>query len=217
MEDRHRHPRQVRAVYDRIGAHFSRTRTHAWPDVRAFVDAAPAAGTALDVGCGNGRHAALLAGRARRVLCLDASRTLLGEARDRGDGDGFDAALVQGDAAALPLADRTVDLALYVATIHHLPDRTSRVASLDELARVLVEGGCALVSAWSTEHERFDRDDAGFDTTVDWTLPDGRTVPRFYHIYAPAEFREDLAASRLAVADTFVSAGNCYGVVRGPP
>jgi len=81
-----------------------------------------------------------------------------------------------------------VDLAVYVATLHHLPTRESRIASLDELARVLSPRAAALVSAWSTEHDRFDADE-GFDTTVDWTLPGGETVPRFYHVYDPAEFR----------------------------
>jgi hypothetical protein len=76
------------------------------------------------------------------------------------------------------------------------------------------------VSAWATVHDRFSEQsgdaDEGFDTYVDWTLPGGETVPRFYHIYAPAEFRTDLAASRLTPLDTFVSSGNCYAVV-GPP
>ena len=61
-------------------------------------------------------------------------------------------------------------------------------------------------------HDRFDRDD-GFDTTVDWTLPGGETVPRYYHIYSPAEFEADLAASDLVPIDVRVSSGNCYAVV----
>jgi len=168
--------------------------------------------TALDVGCGNGRHAELLAERADRVLALDASRGLLDAARERAAARDFDPDLLAGDAARLPLCDGCVDLAVYVATLHHLPTRESRIASLDELARVLSPGAAALVSAWSTEHDRFDADE-GFDTTVDWTLPGGETVPRFYHVYDPAEFRADLDASALAVEDAFVSSGNCYAVV----
>ena len=68
------------------------------------------------------------------------------------------------------------------------------------------------MSAWSTEHDRFDRE-AGFDTTVDWTLPGGDTVPRYYHIYSPTEFEADLSASALDVVDVDVSSGNCYAVV----
>ena len=142
------------------------------------------------------------------------SRGLLAQARERVAGTDARTAvrLVQGDAASLPVSTKTVDLAVYVATLHHLPSRELRVASLDELARVLAPAGRALVSAWSTAHDRFDAED-GFDTTVDWTLPGGERVPRFYHIYSPEEFRADLDESGLVPVDVFVSSGNCYAVV----
>jgi ubiquinone/menaquinone biosynthesis C-methylase UbiE len=191
--------------------------------VESFVATAPVAGDdrqslALDVGCGNGRHAELLAGVADRVVGVDASLEMLGEARRRAADGGFDLDAVQADAGTLPVRDGRVDLAVYVAAIHHLHPRARRVASLDELARVLAPGGRALVSAWSTTHGRFadvEAGEDGFDTTVDWTLPDGERVPRYYHIYAPTEFGADLDASRLAVHETFTEEGNCYGVV-GP-
>ena len=138
-------------------------------------------------------------------------------AGERGLDVGAAATVVQGDAATLPLGSGEVDVALYVAAIHHLPDRETRRGSLDELARVLAPGGRGLVSAWSTAHDRFDAPaeaTEGFDTTVDWTLPGGETVPRFYHIYAPAEFEGDLAASALTVEETTISSGNCYARVR---
>jgi ubiquinone/menaquinone biosynthesis C-methylase UbiE len=220
MSDR----RGVRETYDRIAAHFSQTREYAWPEVREFVEEArPTAvppgsdrgGTALDLGCGNGRHAAVLAERSDRVVGADLSRPLLAIARRRAVERGYsDAlALVQADATALPLADDAVALATYVATIHHLPSRRARVASLDELARVLAPGGHALVSAWSVTHSKFDAA-SGFDTTVDWTLPDGETVARFYHVYDPDEFERDIRSSALDAERIYESEGNCYARVR---
>jgi len=212
MEDRSR--AGVRQTYERIGDHFSKTREYAWPEVRSFVDDAADAGLAVDIGCGNGRHAELLADVADRVVGLDASRALLGAAQER-VGDRVE--LVLGDAARLALAADTVDLAVYVATLHHLPTAGDRQASLAELARVLAPGGRALISVWSTAHDSFDASadaDTGFDTTVDWTLPGGETVPRFYHIYAPAAFERELAESALATESFELSSGNCYAVVR---
>ncbi|WP_424004184.1 class I SAM-dependent methyltransferase [Haloarcula salina] len=203
----------VRRTYEDIGAHFSKTREYAWPEVESFVDESPSCTTALDLGCGNGRHAELLTDVADRVVGLDASRALLTAATER---VGDEVALVQGDAVELPLADDCIDLAVYVATLHHLPSRDARRASLDELARVLAPGGRALVSAWSTAHDRFDAEadaESGFDTTVDWTLPRGETVPRFYHVYAPSEFERDVADSDLRLVSVELSSGNCYGVV----
>ncbi|MFB6271233.1 MAG: class I SAM-dependent methyltransferase [Halobacterium sp.] len=211
QSDDGRGERAVHETYDRIATHFSKTREYAWPEVEEFLDGRTAT-VAVDVGCGNGRHTELLADCADHAVGLDASTGLLREASERATERGFDASLVAGDAARLPLRDDATDLAVYVATLHHLRSRSARVASLDEIARVLTPDGAALVSVWSTEHDTFDRDH-GFDTTVDWTLPGGETVPRFYHVYDPQEFRDDLDASALAVQDAFVSSGNCYAVV----
>ena len=211
-------------TYDRIAEHFSATREYPWPEVRSFLDdqADPAVSRSepaenrptrgLDLGCGNGRHAEAMAAFVDRVVALDASRGLLEQARERATERGFAAELVQGDAASLPLRADCVSVAVYVATLHHLRPREARVASLSELARVLAPGGRAIVSAWSVEHDRFDREE-GFDTTVDWTLPGGERVPRFYHVYDADEFEADLAESALSAVDSFVSSGNCYAVV----
>jgi SAM-dependent methyltransferase len=205
----------TRRTYDRIATEFAATRATPWPEVTEFLDGRTGE-VALDLGCGNGRHAEPLAERARVVLAADLSRELLAVARDRAHERGYADALaaVQADAATLPLRAATVDLAVYVAALHHLRPRARRVRSLDELARVLAPGGRALVSAWCVTHDRFDAD-AGFDTHVDWTLPDGERVPRFYHVYDLDEFRADLAASALSIRSAFVSSGNCYAVV-GP-
>lgn len=214
----------VRETYERIGSHFASTREYAWPEVEEFVAEAAAERSpdrALDVGCGNCRHAETLSAHAGRVVGVDVSRSLLAEGRARAVANGFAdrLALVQADATRLPLPADSIDLAVYVATLHHLPARADRRRSLDELARVLRPDGRALVSAWSTAHDRFEdasaADSTGFDTTVEWTLPGGEPVDRFYHIYAPAEFERDLEASRLALLDWEISSGNCYARVAG--
>ena len=168
----------------------------------------------LDVGCGNGRHAESLSAAADRVVGVDVSAELLRTARERANEHEIDPRphLIQADAASLPVRSGAVDVAVYVATLHHLRPRSRRVASLSELSRVLAPGGRALVSAWSTAHDRFDAD-SGFDTTVPWTLPGGESVPRFYHIYDPAEFAADIRESGLGLVASTVSSGNCYAVV----
>jgi len=205
--------RDVRRTYERIATHFAETRPEPWAEVASFLEGR-SGDVGLDVGAGNGRHAELLAARVDRVIALDASRAAVGTALDRAAERAFELGACLGDAARLPVRGSVVDLAAYVATIHHLPTREGRIASLDELARVLAPGGTAIVSAWSVSHGRFDRESA-FDTEIDWTLPDGETVPRFYHVYDLGEFEADLAESALCVAEVFESHGNCYGVVEG--
>jgi len=206
----------VRAVYDRIADHFASTRAYPWPEVESFVTTVAdngGLGRALDIGCGNGRHTQLLAEHGADAVGLDVSRGLLSTAATRQAEQSFSAALLQGDAAHLPFADDTVSTAVYVATLHHLRPESTRRRSLAELGRVLQPGGLAVVSAWSTAHDRFDAETA-IDTTIEWTLPGGETVDRYYHIYDPDSFRVALAAVEgidpLSVA---VSSGNCYAIV----
>lgn len=200
----------VRATYERIGRHFAQTRVSPWPEVEEFL-AGRTASAAVDIGCGNGRHSELLAAVADRVLALDASQTMLETARERLAPDS-NVGLLAGDATALPLTSTSVDIALYVATLHHLPSETGRAESLVELERILRPDGAALVSAWSTTHDRFE-ERTGFDTTVDWTLPDGSVVDRFYHIVDPSEFETLLEESPLSVTRIWTSSGNCYATV----
>ena len=211
---------ELRAVYDEIASHFSETRAYAWPEIETFLDATEVEGTdtvGLDIGCGNGRHTEVLSAVVDSAVGLDVSRGLLCEARKKMGENGWSGALIQGDATALPLESETVDVALYIATLHHLPDRETRLESLRELNRVLTADGRALVSAWSTAHDRFDADpdrEQGFETTVDWTLPDGETLARFYYIYALDEFERDIRESGLSIDAVSLSSGNCYAEVR---
>jgi len=193
----HRDPARVRAVYDDIASHFAKTRASPWPEVTDFLDEkGHGGGVGLDLGCGNGRHSVPLAAVTARAVGVDLSRGLLAEASASVGDERL--SLLQGDATAVPLGDGRVDVALYVATLHHLPDRETRVESLGELRRMLAPGGRALVSAWTATHDRFDAA--------------GETVPRFYHIYARSEFEKDIAAAGLTIEESFLSSGNCYAV-----
>lgn len=208
---------EIQAVYDRIASHFAQTREYAWPEVESFVTSEAdrgELGRALDLGCGNGRHMDLLAEYGAAVVGCDVSRQLLLEAVKRRENRDYQAAVVGGDAAQLPFATNTFRHALYVATLHHLRPAETRRASLAELGRVLEPGGRGLVSAWSTAHDRFDAEDS-FATTVEWTLPGGETVDRYYYIYAPGEFRAELdAVSEIECVSMELSSGNCYAVIQ---
>ncbi len=203
----------IETVYDRIADHFAATRASPWPEVESFLDGVGGR-SGLDIGCGNGRHTEPLAEVVDSAVGVDVSRELLTLARNRARNREYEGDFIHAHAGHLPLSSRSVHVGVYVATIHHLRSQDARIASLDELARVLAPEGVALVSAWSTAHDRFE-EATGFDTTIDWTLPDGETVPRFYHIYDPAEFRGEIESSTLHLQQSFVSSGNCYATV-GP-
>ena len=201
----------VMQTYEKIGSHFSETRFHPWPEVGKFLEEL-SGDIALDMGCGNGRHSELLSECVERVVGVDMSSMMLLETINRGKSNGFEVNPIRGNVMELPVQTGCVDIGVYVATIHHLPTTECRIDSLNELERVLVEGGTAIVGSWCTDHERFE-EGKGFDTLVNWTLPDGTVVPRYYHIYDIEEFERDVNVSRLEVVDIYSNEGNCYAVV----
>jgi SAM-dependent methyltransferase len=91
----------------------------------------PGPGTAVDVGCGTGLHAAVLAARGFRVLGLDYSADQLRIARDR-------LPVVRADGRALPLPDGSVAVAASLLT-HTDLDGFDRLVA--ECARILQPGG----------------------------------------------------------------------------
>lgn len=200
----------VRNTFQAIAEDFDQTRQAPWPPVERFVTETSPDKTALDLGCGNGRHSELLLESHQVVYGIDISRAMLTTAIRRFIDDQL--GYIEASATAIPLQTDSIHLALYIATIHHLPDRSRRVASLDELERVLQPGSKALVSAWSVRHERFSYTES-VDTVVDWVLPSGDTVERFYHLYDVGDFVAEVHDSSLKIERHWVESGNCYAVV----
>ena len=105
-------------------------------------DALPAQGaTGIDVGCGSGRWAALVAPRVTHLHLLDVNAEALAVAR----ANLADAANVSFHLAAIediPLPDASLDFAYSLGVLHHVPDTTRAIA---DIARKLRPGAPFLV------------------------------------------------------------------------
>jgi len=112
---------------------------------RAFTDALPRAGDlrgrdVLEIGCGTGRWTVILRDTGANVRAVDVSAAAIAANARRIRGVEFECA----DLLDLPLGDESIDLAVSVTVIQHVPhDAQARAAA--ELARVLRRGGCALL------------------------------------------------------------------------
>jgi SAM-dependent methyltransferase len=139
--------RRQQALYDMVAAHydgvFSQHVTEHYLDKRADVveELLPYGGLVLDVGCGTGALADWIQRRGYSVYGVDVSTGMLREALSAGISGAF-----AGFSTALPFASDTFDLALSVATMHHLetPQRVS--ATIEEMGRVVKRGGYVVVS-----------------------------------------------------------------------
>ena len=115
------------AVYDRIGVTYAQTRR---PDPRidaAIRRALAGARSVVNVGAGSGSYEP-----PETVLAVEPSAVMIGQ-RPAGL-----APAVQATAESIPLADREVDAALAVLTIHHWPDIERGFAEMRRVARRIV-------------------------------------------------------------------------------
>jgi ubiquinone/menaquinone biosynthesis C-methylase UbiE len=104
----------------------------------------------VDVGAGAGAYALWLAEKGYEVHLRDPVRLHVEQARAAAADGRVDLASVElGDARALDLGDRTMDVVLMLGPLYHLPRRDDRLRALDEAKRVAVPGGLIFVAAIS--------------------------------------------------------------------
>jgi 2-polyprenyl-6-hydroxyphenyl methylase/3-demethylubiquinone-9 3-methyltransferase len=92
----------------------------------------------LDLGCGGGFMTEALSRRGARVIGVDPCGPLIEAARHHAGASGLDITYLEGRGEAIPLADASVDRAVCMDVLEHVPD-PGRV--LAEIRRVLRKGG----------------------------------------------------------------------------
>jgi SAM-dependent methyltransferase len=104
---------------------------------------APAGKDVVDVGCGGGGLVRDLAAAGARPIGIEISEEQLATARARDDGSGV--SYLVGRAEALPLGDASVDVVVFMRSLHHVPAEHLS-AGLREARRVLRPGGAVYVA-----------------------------------------------------------------------
>ncbi len=130
----------IAPVYDRLNSVMTAGWDGRWRSAAADAAALRRGDAAIDVACGTGKLAAVLADRVGpfgRVVGLDLTPQMLAVAR-RAFPDLVQLSFVEGDALALPFADATFDAATIAFGLRNLADFE---AGFREMARVVRPGG----------------------------------------------------------------------------
>jgi SAM-dependent methyltransferase len=126
---------RVAGAYDRLGDLNPNELIGSW--LEGLLPAV--GGRALDIGCGTGRHAALLAGRFEQVDAIDLSGPMIDLARTRRPRPNI--TYWQADLHDVGGAGR-YDFVLSLLTLHHVPDLH---AALSHVKTLLAPGGRAVL------------------------------------------------------------------------
>lgn len=109
--------------------------------LRGLLALLPSHWVVADVGCGTGNGAELVAPYVREVIAVDQSKPMLDAARKR-LGGARNVRFVHGPIEAIPLPDASVDAAMCLMVLHHVPEP---VDAIKQIARILRPGGVALI------------------------------------------------------------------------
>ena len=102
----------------------------------------------LDIATGSGNAAIAAARHGCDVVGIDYVPSLLERGRARAEAEGLPVALLEGDAEALPFADRTFDAVVSVFGSMFAPDHARTAA---EMLRVTRSGGTIALASWTPE------------------------------------------------------------------
>src|SRR5947209_333088 len=122
------HPRYMRLTADGKGRTFGR-----------YVDFDALEGTdVLEVGCGSGIAAQMLAEAGANLTAVDLTPWAVSTTRSRLDAFGLEGTVLEADGEALPFSDASFDLVFSWGVIHH---SSNMERALGELVRVCQTGG----------------------------------------------------------------------------
>lgn len=155
-----------------------------------FIRSIPENGKVLDVGCGGGHLAAILAGKHAgwRITGIDLSVHQIRRAMNRCRGMDDRTVFVAGSALSLPFNSGTFDGVTSVCSIKHWPEPAR---GLEECLRVLRPGGTLAVVEVDRNHGR--DDERAFVAR--------QHVPFFLKPFALAGFRWKVAARSLTARE----------------
>jgi alkylated DNA repair protein alkB family protein 8 len=147
--------KEIMKVFDRIANDFSVKRRKIWKSINEL---APFNGDIiLDLGAGSGRNSKYVFRKgAKLVIAVDFSKKMLENLLSNlGREERENIIPIRCDAIYLPFRSSIFDKILYVATLHHIPNREMRKMSIKECHRVLKRGGKILITTWSLIQMRF--------------------------------------------------------------
>jgi tRNA (uracil-5-)-methyltransferase TRM9 len=214
-----------RDFYTRFGDSFSATRHRIQPGVRRVLEMLKGDEDILDLGCGNGELARVLAQRGHHgsYLGVDFSLPLLRDAESQPEG--FSATFKQVDLTQLLafsgqlLANGPWSVITAFAVLHHIPSRDLRLNILNTVHQLLKPDGLFIHSNWQfLNSEKLkariqDWSKAGLspaevdinDYLLDWRS--GGAGLRYVHHYNESELQELAEATGFQITDTFYSDG----------
>lgn len=177
---------------------------------QAFVRKYPPGSRLLDIGCASGRLCFALSRQGFNVTGIDVAGKQIDQARRHAQDENVDVTFLQYEMPTLPLPGGSFAAAFMGNVYCYVPHRASRIAFLDEVARVLVPDGevflsqTVLDSVLGSYEEICDDNHRRFAPEFE-TLEEGDGfilgAPQYLHFFFADDLKAELAASPFQIVD----------------
>ncbi len=141
-----------KSFFGRVGSEWDQLRRELFGEqftLEALLSLLGSDKIVADLGCGTGNAAEFLAPHVKKIIAVDREPAMLKAAKKRLSGF-KNIEFRQGEMDNLPLADESVDVALVLLVLHHIPEPEAVVI---EISRALASGGLLMILDM-TAHDR---------------------------------------------------------------
>lgn len=191
-------------IYNKISYDFNHTRMYVWPWMRDYLDSIAMNNKVLDIGCGNGRNM-LYRNYELDMYGIDNCQEFVKLCHSKYLNVKY------SDMTYLPYSDNFFDNIICIASFHHLYTHERRVSALQEMKRVLKNGGEICLSVWSKNQPAKTRvvfEKYG-DNIVKWCdSKTGVQYDRYYYIFEINELCDLFDLCGLKLVKHYYDCGN---------
>ncbi|MFA7685662.1 MAG: methyltransferase domain-containing protein [Candidatus Gracilibacteria bacterium] len=198
--------------YDNIAKEFDTTRKVEWESFPLILPYIKDQDYIVDLGCGNGRVLSFLEKhRNIKYLGIDNSKNLLKLAQE----NHAKAQFIHADMLELPIESESVDTALAIASLHHIPSKELRRKAVQETNRILKNGGLYILTAWNLFQPKYKKYiwlarlkwffSLGKYDSRDTFIPWGKSgVKRYYYAFELTELKKLLEDNGFEILKTHI-------------
>ncbi|MCY3773243.1 MAG: class I SAM-dependent methyltransferase [Gemmatimonadetes bacterium] len=190
---------------------------------QAFVGKYPLDSRLLDIGCATGRLCFALARQGYDVTGIDVAKKQIEQAKQTAEAERVNVTFLQYEMPTLPFPDASFAAAFMGNVYCYVPHRASRIAFLEEVARVLDPNGEVFLSQTVLDSVLEGYEDI-YDANHRKFAPDYETLeegdgfvlgaPHYLHFFFGEDLKAELEASPFQMVSSVLKKGDFKCVLR---
>lgn len=217
--------KKVKEDYSKIAGEFDKTRQHDWEEFDLFLKYIKNGQKIADLGCGNGRfykfiknhrniHYTGIDNNEKLLKHTTKLQTDLKSKLSISETNSTSAKFIKGNLLKIPLKKSNIDIALAIASFHHLPSLKLRQKSLQEIHRILKNKGIFIISVWNLFRPKYKKHiwrarikrilSFGKYDWRDTLIPWGKSgINRYYYAFKEKELEKLLKENGFKIIEKF--------------